>query len=197
MRSSICVILAHVVSALVFIPTAASENRFVKMEMLAVKEVEVCPGGYGSGDCSGSDVLNKLDRLRRPHNSRTYELPIHPQDDFKVEELQLTIRMIHILAPRRGETPLSRRYSGLLVLYLGGEFKHVTVPTCKDIDTSPSFSSASASSSAKKRRYKTKGHSRFFYHCAGRHFLPYDAYEWSIQLDDSVIVFKFVQEKKS
>ena len=196
MRSSICAILACAVSTLVFAPMAASENRFVKMEVLAVKEVAVCPGGYGSGKCDGN-VLEKLDGLRRLNNSQTYKLRIHPQDDFKAEELELTESMIYILVPPRlREVPLSRRYAGLLVLHLGGEFESVTVPKCRDIEaSSQNLSSASAWPSGEYKVYDVPDHDRWYYHCKGKNFLPYGAYEWSIRLDDSIVVFKFVQER--
>ena len=180
-------------SALTVVPSAAVESRAVTMEVLAVKEVEVCPGGYESdcdgsvsGDCDGSTVLQKLSCLKRNYLSETYELELQPQDDVETQKVELTGDMAHALSRPLGTVPLRRSYVGLLVLYLRGEFESVTVDRCEDMDSPPP---------RRRKTYNMGGDSRWFYHCSARPFLPYNAVEWNIQLGDSAIVFQFMPEK--
>ena len=191
MRLDVRVTLACLVSVLTFVPINATEYRTVMMEVLAVKEVEVCPGGYASGDCHGADVLKELDRLKEDSEDflQTYELKLGPQDDVETEELEITNDMMYALAPGFGHTPLDLRYAGLIVIYLGGRFKAVTIQECENIDTR----SPRLPSDTPPRIYDVKDLGRWYYHCRGKSFLPIAAVEWNIQLDDSTIVFKFVR----
>ena len=187
-RLSVCAIVAQVVLILPLASLNAEEHRTVKMEVLAVKETEVCLGGYGSDECGTSNVLNEIDRLRSDYLLQTHELEIHPQDDVQTVKLKLTDDMIHALTPEFGAIPLDRRYAGLLILHLGGEFRSVIVRHCEDIDTR----SPESASPPRYRKYDVEDDGRWYYHCRGRVFLPSTAAEWNIKLDDSAIVFTFV-----
>lgn len=87
----------------------AAERRTVTMEVLTVREVEVCPRGYGHPDgCGDVDVLGNLAGLREANYSEKYELNLRPQDGNVEQhaadpmELELNPGMMRAVSMRLG-----------------------------------------------------------------------------------------------
>lgn len=167
----------------------AAERRTVTMEVLTVREVEVCPRGYGHPDgCGDVDVLGNLAGLRNANYSEEYELHLRPQggnvEQHAVDpvELKLSPGMMRAVSMRLGGEPaLEERFAGLFVFHVDGSYRSIL------------FRRHGGGGSNGGR---VEGERRWFHHHRGMFLSPIRAERWTVQLDESTVDFKFVPQQQ-
>lgn len=186
-RLSVCAIVAQLGLASL-VPLSAEEHCTVTMEVLTVKEVEVCPQGYERGCGEYVDVLNELDRLRRESFSKRYELDLCPQSDNvgqqvnRPVELELNQGMRQALSRYLGDNPTyERRFAGLFVFHVDGRFRSILF--WRHGDSEP-------------RGDNVDGDRRWYVHRRGTFLRPNGDEVWTVQLDGSTIDFKFISPQR-
>ena len=173
------------VSALV--PLNAEEHRTVTMEVLAVKETEVCPSGYGR-PCGDVNVLDRLAELRRERYSRKYELNLRPQNEGVQQDavepvrLELSPGMMRTLGVNlESEPALEERYAGLFVFHMGDEFQSIVFRR---------------HGGGKPRGGRVDGYRRWYDHHGAMYLMPINTVTWTVQLDESTVNFEFIAQQR-
>ena len=189
-RLNACAIVAQVVLVSPLVSLSAAEHRVVRMEVLTVEEVEVCPLGYGrASGCGAVDVLRKLSHLRATSHSKEYELDLRSQSDDVRQgavELELSPGMIWALAPKLHSEPVrDRRFAGLFVFHIDRQFGSIHFQRHERGEPSRENDDDGV-----------HGDRRWYDHHRGEFLLPIKEVTWTVKLDGWTVDFKFVPQRQ-
>lgn len=185
-RLCVRVVVAKLVLASSLVPLNAEEHRTVTMDVLTVREVEVCPRGYGHPDgCGDVEVLNNLAGLKRANHFKEYKLDLRLRDG-RVQQhavpmkLKLSPGMMRAVSTRLGREPvLEERFAGLFVFHVDGSFRSILFRR---------------HGSEGSNGGDVEGHRRWFHHHRGMFLSPIRAERWTVQLDEATVDFEFVPD---